>query len=294
MLCTESKIGRIKLRQRIKLMSKKYIRVLTIAGSDSGGGAGIQADLKTFSALGCFGLSAITALTAQNTLGVQMIQSLPPEFIQAQINSVVSDIGVDAVKIGMLERKEVIDAVIQAIKNIRCPIVLDPVMFAKGGARLLAENAITTMRDYLFPLVTIVTPNIPEAEYLAEMKMSTPEALKLAAIKISKYGVENILIKGGHGSQENCIDVLYQAKNNLFTYFESKRIHTKNTHGTGCTLSAAIAAELAKGNELVHAIHLAKKYLFDAIQSGQEYTLGQGHGPVHHGCETAFFTAFIQ
>lgn len=263
-------------------MDKKYIRVLTIAGSDSGGGAGIQADLKTFSALHCFGMSAITALTAQNTIGVQMIQSLPAEFISAQINSVMSDIGVDAIKIGMLERREIIQAVVLSLKNCQCPIVLDPVMFAKGGTQLISSDAISDMRNHLFPLVTIVTPNIPEAEYIAEIKISSIEDMKSAAVKISEYGVKNVLVKGGHGIQKKCVDVLYQSDNESFSYFSSKRIHTKNTHGTGCTLSAGIAAELAKGKELESAISSAKKFLFNAIRSGQYYTIGHGHGPVNH------------
>ena len=179
-------------------MNKKYIRVLTIAGSDSGGGAGIQADLKTFSALRCYGMSAITALTAQNTTGVQMIQSLPAEFISAQINSVISDIGVDSIKIGMLERCEIIHTIAAIIQHIKCPIVLDPVMFSKGGAQLISPDAINAMRDHLFPLATIVTPNIPEAEYITECKILSIEDMKFAAVKISEYGVKNVLIKGGH------------------------------------------------------------------------------------------------
>lgn len=172
-------------------MTKKYIRLLTIAGSDSGGGAGIQADLKTFSALRCFGMSAITALTAQNTCGVQMIHPLPAEFVTKQIESVLTDIGVDAIKIGMLERDEIIHAVIYAIKNQICPIVLDPVMFAKGGAQLLSSDSIHIMRDHLFPLATIVTPNIPEAEYFADIKINSLIDMKSAALKISQCGVKN-------------------------------------------------------------------------------------------------------
>ena len=263
-------------------MHKKYIRVLTIAGSDSGGGAGIQADLKTISALKCFGMSAITALTAQNTMGVQMIQSLPAEFIQAQINSVISDIGVDAIKIGMLERKEIIYAIAKNIQAIRCPVVLDPVMFSKDGTQLISPDAINVMRDCLFPLSSIVTPNIPEAEYLAEFKIATIKDMESAAVKISKYGIKNVLIKGGHGTQKKCVDVLYQFDSHSFTYFSSKRIETKNTHGTGCTLSAAIAAELASGKELHQAISSAKRFLLKAIGSGKDYMIGNGHGPINH------------
>lgn len=263
-------------------MNRKYIRTLTIAGSDSGGGAGIQADLKTFSAKKCFGMSVITALTAQNTCGVQMIHAVPADFIEAQMESVLSDIGVDAIKIGMLHREEVIRSIIKKIKNIICPVVLDPVMLAKDGSSLLAREAITMMRDELFPLVTIVTPNIPEAEYIAEMKIHTTEDMKQAALKIKDFGVKNVLIKGGHGTEEKCVDVLYQADNHLFTYFKSARIYTKNTHGTGCTLSAAITAELAKGKNLVAAVSSAKNFLLRAMRVGQHYTLGTGHGPVNH------------
>ncbi|OGT47966.1 MAG: bifunctional hydroxymethylpyrimidine kinase/phosphomethylpyrimidine kinase [Gammaproteobacteria bacterium RIFCSPHIGHO2_12_FULL_38_11] len=263
-------------------MPKKYIRVLSIAGSDSGGGAGIQADLKTFSALHCFGMTAITALTAQNTCGVQVIHPLPAEFVTKQIESVLTDIGVDAIKIGMLESEEIIYAVIKAIKNQICSVVLDPVMFAKGGAQLISPNAIYIMRDYLFPLATIVTPNIPEAEYFSGVKINSITDMKSAARKISQSGVKNVLVKGGHAEGEKCIDVLYQSEKDLFTYFKSKRIDTKNTHGTGCTLSAAIAAELAKGKDIIHAISKSKQFLFKAIQSGQYYTLGQGQGPVNH------------
>lgn len=263
-------------------MGKKYIRVLTIAGSDSGGGAGIQADLKTLSALRCLGMSAITALTAQNTMGIQMIQSLPVEFISAQINSVISDIGVDAIKIGMLERKEIIQAVVLSLKNCQCPIVLDPVMFSKGGTQLILPDGISVMRDHLFPLVTIITPNIPEAEQIAEIKISNIKDMKSAAVKISEHGVKNVLVKGGHGTQRKCIDVLYQSDSHSFTYFSSKRVDTKNTHGTGCTLSAAIAAKLAAGKELRCSISSAKHFLFKAIQSSQGYTIGHGYGPVNH------------
>lgn len=263
-------------------MNKKYSRVLTIAGTDCSGGAGMQADLKTFSALGCYGMSVITAVIAQNTCGVQMIHPLPAKLIDVQISSVVSDIGVDAIKIGMLEREEIITAVINAIKNQTCPIVLDPVMFAKGGAQLISFDAINVMRTDLFPISTLITPNIPEAEYIADIKINTLDDMRSSAVKISQYGAKNILIKGGHHADKQCIDILYQSTDGSFTYFESERINTKNTHGTGCTLSAAIAAELAKGKGLYQAVSLAKKFLFEAIKSGQHYTIGHGHGPINH------------
>lgn len=263
-------------------MNKKYYRVLTIAGSDSGGGAGIQADLKTFCSLKCFGMSVITALTAQNTTGVQSVFALPTEFVQEQIKSVVSDIGVDAIKIGMLHRSEMIIAVAEKIQHLNCPIVLDPVMFAKSGDALLSLDSMVHLRNYLFPITTLMTPNLPEAEYIAEMKINSIDDMRTAAIKISAYGIKNILIKGGHAQTDQCIDVLYEAKTKKLTHYTSKRIITKNTHGTGCTLSAAIAAELSKGKKIHHAISNAKKYLFKAIQSGKKYECGLGHGPVNH------------
>ena len=263
-------------------MSKQYHRILSIAGSDSGGGAGIQADLKTFSALDCFGMSAITALTAQNTLGVQQIQTLPVDFVQAQIKSVIDDIGVDAIKIGMLERKEIVVAVAESLKNTTCPIVLDPVMIAKGGASLILPDAIEAMCDHLFPFITLLTPNIPEAEYFLNTKINSIDEMKSAAIAISKLGAKNILIKGGHSHTQQCCDVLYQSEKKLFSFYKSKRIHTQNTHGTGCTLSAAIAAELGKQTELALAVSIGKKFLTRAIRLGKSYKTGQGHGPVNH------------
>lgn len=259
-------------------MHKKYYRCLSIAGSDSGGCAGIQADLKTFSAFRCFGMSAVTALTAQNTLGVRSIYPVSPDFVSEQIEAVISDIGVDAIKIGMLHRPEIIDAVVSSIKKLSCSIVLDPVMFSKNGCALLSKEAINILRDAVLPLATIVTPNIPEAEYLANMIIKNSNDAKNAALKIAEYGVKNILIKGGHTDSDQCIDILYH--HTVFTEFNTHKIATNNTHGTGCTLSAAIAAELSKGKTIVQAVDSAKKFITRAIESGSHYSIGNGYGPV--------------
>lgn len=263
-------------------MHKSYYRVLTIAGSDSGGCAGIQADLKTFSALKCFGMSAITALTAQNTIGVQSIFSLPEKFVAAQIESVVSDIGVDAIKIGMLERKEMVETVAAALRGLHCPIIVDPVMISTSGCVLLKSDAIQSLCEKLFPLATLITPNLLEAEYLSKIKIVTIEDMKKSALILSEYGAKNILIKGGHRNAKKCVDVLYDCVEKQFYYFSAKRIETQNTHGTGCTLSAAIAALCAKGKSVKQAVSIAKKYLTHALRAGKKYKIGSGAGPVKH------------
>ncbi len=263
-------------------MHKTYIKALTIAGSDSGGGAGIQADLKTFSALGCYGASAIAALTAQNTLGVQGILAVPPEFIAKQIRSVLDDIGADAIKIGMLHSAEVIEAVVSELKSYRDPLVLDPVMVAKDGSLLLEKSAIDVITKKLFPIATIITPNIFEAEALLNRKIHTREEMEKAALDLAEWGSESVLIKGGHLAGDEGADCLYLVKEKKYHWFVSPAISTVNTHGTGCTLSAAIAAFLAHQCSLVEAVSKAKTYITAAIEKGGEYCLGQGHGPVHH------------
>ena len=260
---------------------KKYYRVLSIAASDCSGGAGIQADLKTFEALDCYGMTAITALTAQNTLGVHSIYSVSPECLREQIAAVINDIGVDAIKIGMLHRAEIIHVVADCLQDVKCPIVLDPVMIAKGGQALLSSDAISVLSEKLFPLVTLITPNIPEAACLTTIKINNSDDMKRAAMALHQRGAKNVLIKGGHLDSTYCIDILY-TKNRAIALKE-KRIITKNTHGTGCTLSAAIAAELAKGNELVRAVRAAKQFLTRAIKSGNHYICGAGSGPVKWG-----------
>lgn len=259
----------------------KYTRILTIAGSDSGGGAGIQADLKTFAAHGCYGLSVITALTAQNTVGVTAIHDVPPDFVAAQLDAVLTDIGADAVKIGMLSTPAVIETVAQKLRHYRTPnIVLDPVMVATSGDRLLRDDAIDGLRSALLPMAAIITPNLPEAEVLLGRAITSPEALQQAALDLLKLGPAAVLVKGGHFEEHHSDDGLAHAGG--FVWIKAERIATRNTHGTGCTLSSAIAAALGSGLSLVDAVQQAKRYITGAIQAGAPYTLGHGHGPVCH------------
>ena len=263
--------------------SRAYCRVLTIAGSDSGGGAGIQADLKTFAALECYGMSAITALTAQNTLGVSAIHPLPPEFAAAQIAAVFEDIGADAVKIGMLYSAELIRAVAEQLRRYKARnIVLDPVMVAQSGDRLLEDDAVGAIREELMPLADVVTPNVPEAEVLSGRRIGGIADMKAAAGDLARYGSASVLVKGGHLEAADSSDLLYLCRENRLVTFPAERIATRNTHGTGCTLSAAIAAHLARGEDLENAVRQAKIYITAALRAGAGYRLGQGHGPVHH------------
>lgn len=262
---------------------KTYRRVLTIAGSDSGGGAGIQADLKTIAALGCYGMSAITALTAQNTVAVTGIMPVAPEFVADQIDAVADDIGIDAVKTGMLHSAPIIRVVAERLAHHRPPhIVVDPVMVAKSGDRLLQEEAIAAMRADLLPLATIITPNLPEAGVLLGRTIDDLEAMREAAVALADLGPRAVLLKGGHLGGERATDVLYVAPRGEPTMLDEERIATANTHGTGCTLSSAIAAYLAKGCDLREAVARAKAYLTAALRVGAGYRLGRGHGPVHH------------
>jgi hydroxymethylpyrimidine/phosphomethylpyrimidine kinase len=266
----------------------KYYRLLTIAGSDSGGGAGIQADLKTFSALGCYGMSVICALTAQNTRSVTGIYPVPPEFISLQIDAIMEDIGVDAVKIGMLHSPEVIISVTERLKHYRTPnIVVDPVMVSTGGDKLLQDDAVDALKTILFPIATVITPNLPEAAMLLGQPVENligVDGLQLetACKNLSAFRAQAVLLKGGHAKSQQMLDLLYTAKNVRMTRFESARIDTRNTHGTGCTLSAAIAAHLAKGHPLDEAVRLAKTYINGALEAGANYQIGNAHGPVHH------------
>jgi len=260
-----------------------YNRVLTIAGSDSGGGAGIQADLKTFSALGCYGMSVITALTAQNTKGVTGIHPVPPSFAEKQMEAVFSDIGTDAVKIGMLYSAELIQAVAHQLKKYNVQkIVLDPVMVAQSGDKLLQEEAIDAIRQHLIPLCTIITPNLPEASVLLEKEIHTTDDMKNAAKSLSRYGCESVLVKGGHLEGIDSPDILYLAKSDRYVVLNKERIQTRNTHGTGCTLSSAIAAFLAKSSDIEESVRQAKDFIHQAIAAGAGYQIGHGHGPVHH------------
>lgn len=265
---------------------KKYRRLLTIAGSDSGGGAGIQADLKTFSALGCYGMSVITALTAQNTRAVIGIFSVDEDFVGIQIDAVLQDIGVDAVKIGMLNSPEVIHTIAEKLKfyNVK-KIVLDPVMVAKSGDKLLQDDAIFTLKSELIPLAQLITPNLPEAEVLTQSKIKNKEDVEAAAKKLFVKNQQAVLIKGGHftgNESSDCLIFNNKKSEGEIIWLNSARIDSKNTHGTGCTLSSAIAAFLAQEQEVKEAVISGKNYIKKAIAKGADYQLGKGHGPVHH------------
>jgi len=263
--------------------NKTYRRVLTIAGSDSGGGAGIQADLKTIAANGCYGMSVITALTAQNTLGVTGIHAVPVEFVAAQMEAVLTDIGVDAVKIGMLFSPELIRTVAENLKKFQVrAIVLDPVMVAQSGDKLLQDEAIAALKQHLIPLAHLLTPNLPEASVLLGREIASPAAIEAAAIDLAALGCANVLIKGGHLETGASDDCLYLGPEQQLVVLPGERIATRNNHGTGCTLSSAIASFLAKGETVEQAVRLAKDYITGAIRAGAAYTIGHGHGPVHH------------
>jgi len=262
---------------------RRYTRVLTIAGSDSGGGAGIQADLKTFSALGCYGMSVVTALTAQNTTGVTGIHAVPPDFVVQQMTAVFSDIGTDAVKIGMLYSAELIQAVSDELRRHEASnIVLDPVMVAQSGDKLLQDAAITALKDHLLPLATVLTPNLPEAAVLLGQEVKGLDDMQAAAKNLAAFGSRSVLLKGGHAQGDDSSDVLYIAEDDLCVVLGDRRVRTANTHGTGCTLSSAIAAYLAKGEAIAPAIRKAKTYIGEAIRAGAPYRLGHGSAPVHH------------
>ncbi len=264
-------------------MSQNYHKVLTIAGSDSSGGAGIQADLKTFSAIGCYGMSVITALTAQNTREVTAIHAVPPSFAEKQMEAVLTDIGADAVKIGMLYSSELIEAVArQLIKHGVEKIVLDPVMVAQSGDKLLHDEAIESMRTHLMPLAEVFTPNLPEAAVLLGHKLHGIEQMQEGAKTLAQHGSQSILIKGGHTEDNSCTDLLYLTRDDRFVVLKGDWIKTRNNHGTGCTLSSAIAAYLAKGYGIEGAVRKAKIFINNAIRAGAKYKLGHGHGPVHH------------
>jgi hydroxymethylpyrimidine/phosphomethylpyrimidine kinase len=262
---------------------RKYNRVLTIAGSDSGGGAGIQADLKTFAANGCYGMSVITALTAQNTQGVTAIHAPPPSFAVEQMTAVFTDIGTDAIKIGMLFSAELVEAVAETLNKFRPHnIVLDPVMVAQSGDKLLQDEAIQAIKEHLMPVADVVTPNLPESEVLLGQKIESFKDVQRAARDLSKIGGRSILIKGGHMVESKSTDLLYLTEEDRFVRLESDRIDSRNNHGTGCTLSSAIAANMARGSDIEEAVNKAKSFIQNAIQAGAAYDIGHGHGPVHH------------
>lgn len=255
-------------------------KALTIAGSDSGGGAGIQADLKTFQELGVFGMSALTAVTAQNTLGVHGVYPLTAEAVESQIDAIGTDMGTHALKTGMLFNAEIIEMVAAKIKQYQwANLVVDPVMIAKGGASLLQNEAIAALKEHLLPLSLVITPNIPEAEVITGMSINTLEEKQAAAMKLVDLGAKHVVLKGGHDEKtDEAVDVFYDGTE--FSYFTSKRINTKNTHGTGCTFSAALTAELAKGQKVLESVGVAKAFIQAAIED--DLHIGAGHGPTNH------------
>lgn len=255
-------------------------KLLTIAGSDSSGGAGIQADLKTFAALGTYGMSAICALTAQNTQGVTMVVNTPEEMVEAQLDAIYSDIPPDGVKTGMLSTSGITKTVASYLeKHLASPLVVDPVMVATTGAVLLEKDAIEAYKTKLIPLATLITPNIPEAEVLSGMEIHSADDMRAAAKKLSLLGCQAVLVKGGH-RVEDAMDILYDGSD--FHVYKGERIETDNTHGTGCTLSSALAVMLARGLSIADAVTGAKKYNSGAIKRGAADSVGHGNGPVHH------------
>ncbi|MGW8957721.1 bifunctional hydroxymethylpyrimidine kinase/phosphomethylpyrimidine kinase [Paenibacillus sp. NPDC055715] len=261
-------------------MTHTVYKALTIAGSDSGGGAGIQADLKTFQELGVYGMSVLTGVTAQNTRGVQAVYPVPVPMVEAQLQSIGTDLPPDAVKTGMLVGAEVIRQVAAQIRQFRwLNVVVDPVMIAKGGASLLHDEAVETLKSYLLPLAKVVTPNFPETEALTGLTLSSREDAKEAARMLADLGTSYVIIKGGHSTEaERSVDLLFDGRD--FTELDGPRIHTPHTHGTGCTFSAALAAGLATGRNVTEAAQTAKAFIQAAIEQG--LGIGSGHGPTNH------------
>ena len=278
-----NRISNTRIIQNSEFKIQNYPRVLTIAGSDSGGGAGIQADIKSISANGCFAASAITAITAQNTLGVNAVEGLSIDIIEGQIDAVLSDIGADSIKIGMLHSAEVVQCVARMLRkyNIK-DVVLDPVMVSTSGHRLIEESAIEVLKAELMPMARVITPNIPEAEILLGEAISEQGDLPAAARRLAeKYGV-SVLLKAGHLVNDELIDIFYNHETEEVVELSARRVDTHNTHGTGCTLSSAFAAQLAKGLSLTEAARTAKHYINQAIIHGAHQEIGHGHGPVAH------------
>ena len=271
------------MNQSVKPQLHQYLRVLTIAGSDSGGGAGVQADLKTFSALGCYGMTAITALTAQNTIGVRAIHGVPPDMLRDQIDAVVEDIGVDAVKIGMLHSPDIVRTVAEAIdRHSLKRVVLDPVMVATSGAVLIDSPAIAALVNELFGRAALVTPNLDEAALLVGGPLASEADMEAAAHDLLAQGAQAVLLKGGHLASDVVSDLLLVAGGQPH-WMRAPRVVTANTHGTGCTLSSAIAAHLALGYTLVDAVEAARTYVRGALEAGTMVKTGQGSGPLNHG-----------
>ena len=265
-------------------VKKSYPTVLSIAGSDSGGGAGIQADLKTFSSLGVYGATAITAITAQNTQGVHSQFALPPQMVYDQIIAVMEDIHPSVIKIGMLSNLQVATAVADALERYSIPIILDPVMVSSSGHRLLSVEAQEVLKERLLPMAQLVTPNIPEMEALSDMPLLTISDKYNAAKHLLSLGVQSVLLKGGHEEGEVKVDILYQKSPQgiVNCSFSSDTLNTRNIHGTGCTLSSAIAAYMARGLALKEAVSSAKIYITEAIKAGSDISVGKGYGPVNH------------
>lgn len=267
----------------MKTATKHYRRALTIAGSDPSGGAGLQADLKTFSACGCYGMSAVVAVVDENTVRVRGVHPVPVDFVVGQIRSVLDDLGADAVKIGMLHSSELILAVKRTLEEYGLRnVVLDPVMVATSGDPLLRRDAIDTLRAELVPGVRVITPNIPEAEILLGRRLPEQRLLPDAARELSCGGRVSVLLKAGHLHDDRVVDIFYNAETDRITELSSPRLATRNTHGTGCTLSSAVAAFLAHGLPLDDAVARAKEYISAALAAGADYEAGHGHGPVHH------------
>ncbi|WP_114970321.1 bifunctional hydroxymethylpyrimidine kinase/phosphomethylpyrimidine kinase [Rhodoferax ferrireducens] len=261
----------------------EYPRVLSIAGSDSGGGAGIQADLKTFSALGCYGMTAITALTAQNTCGVRAIHGVPPQMLRDQIDAVLEDIGADAVKIGMLHAPEIVRTVAEAIDRYALKnVVFDPVMVATSGAVLIDDTAVDVLVRELFPRVAVITPNLDEAALLVGHPLRSAQDMEQAALALLDKGARAVLLKGGHLPGDTVIDLLVTDTGEKY-WMQAARIHSPNTHGTGCTLSSAVAAHLALGAPLLDAVQHARIYVREALQAGAQVRTGKCSGPLNHG-----------
>lgn len=260
----------------------KYPSVLTIAGFDGSGGAGIQADIKTASALGCFSTSVLTALPVQNTQGVRKIYPVPVEAVADQIEAILDDIFPDAVKIGMVHTPQLVETIVSTLAKYRkIPIVFDPVMVATSGHRLIEKETITAIIEDLFPIADVITPNMDEASILADMPVHTIEDLYAAGEKIKKLGCKSILLKGGH-QKTSTITSLYYDENEQYHSFETVKFDTNNTHGSGCTLSSAIAAYLAQGKTLYDAVSLGQQYVYQAIENGKDVQTGFGNGPLNH------------
>jgi len=262
-------------------MTEPQGRVLIIAGSDSSGGAGIQADIKTCAAFGAYAMTAVTAVTAQNTLGVQAVEMMPAKLVRAQIDACLSDIGADVVKIGMLGTKEIIETVANAVDELDAFVILDPVAVATSGDALLDEDAVTAMRETLLPLVDLVTPNVPEAELLTGLKVEDVDDMTKAGDVLLERGVYAALMKGGHLDGKAVVDVLVSEEG--ANIMSGPRLRTRHTHGTGCTLASAVAANMALGLDLDEAVMRAREFVFDAIRTAPGFGSTKGHGPLNHG-----------